>query len=272
MRLLAARNCVRFFSAVILLSLILPTVAPAQAPGATITSLDAQTGVVTARINANGQLFHCVLANRFQLKQLRPGQSIYVNLHTRQVSLDGKSPAGTIVTLLPLGKGLGGATPAQSGSTSSGNSNTSPPPPCSMPNTWPPDTADTYGKAGVAATMTCFVASCGATATIAGNIFPAGSQDWLLFRVPSSRANCANPVIDASITSSGSNLYFDVLTSISGPGVPTNNVVNFPAAVNIPLYVGLGTALSPLPPGAYYIRIHGAPGSAVGTWTLTLKG
>ena len=57
-------------------------------PAATITSVDAKTGLVTARINASGQLFQFTLTSKALLNRVHPGQDVYVNLRKRQVSLD----------------------------------------------------------------------------------------------------------------------------------------------------------------------------------------
>ena len=86
-------------------------VANAQAPGATITGVNEKTGVVTAKVNSTGQVFEFVLANKAELARVRPGQGVYVNLGKRQVSLDGKSASGTIVTI-PSTPGEKAVTPA----------------------------------------------------------------------------------------------------------------------------------------------------------------
>jgi len=89
-----------------------------------------------------------------------------------------------------------------------------PPAPCVMPNQWPANTPDTYGKGSAVATATCFVATCGATATISGNTFPANSSDWLEFNVPASLAGCTTPIIQAAISSNPSySVCFDAFTS-----------------------------------------------------------
>ena len=189
---------------VIFLSILCGVRLAAQAPGATITGVDAKTGVVTAKVNSTGQVFTFTLANKALLGRVRAGQGVYVNLGKKQVSLDGKQPHGTILSLPPLGRG-----PAPNGSPASGNSgtsatsgntNTSSAPPCSMPNTWPANTEDSYGKVWATATTTCFNATCGASATISGNTFPAGSSDYLTFTVPPTYASCPNHVITVAMT------------------------------------------------------------------------
>ena len=70
-------------------------------PAGTITAVDAKTGVVTARVNATGQQFQFKLSDPAQLNRVAVGQPIFVNLRARQVSLDGKSPAGIVVSVAP---------------------------------------------------------------------------------------------------------------------------------------------------------------------------
>lgn len=77
------------------------------APGATITAVDAKTGMVTGKVNSTGQVFEFTLANKALTSRLHTGQGVYVNIGNRQVSLDGKTAAGNIVNILPmLGKPL----------------------------------------------------------------------------------------------------------------------------------------------------------------------
>src|SRR4051794_8802868 len=78
-------------------------------PGGTITAVNAKTGVVTGKVNSTGQIFTFTLANKAMLSQVPPGQGVYVNLGRKQVSLDGKTAAGTIVSILPLLKPLTGS-------------------------------------------------------------------------------------------------------------------------------------------------------------------
>jgi len=40
--------------------------------------------------------------------------------------------------------------------------------------------------------------------------------------------------------------------------------------MSVPNEAGLGTVLSPLQPGSYYIRIYGMNSSSAGTWTLKI--
>ena len=257
-------------------------VAAQQPLGATVTGVDAKTGVVTAKVNSTGQVFEFTLANKALISRLHAGQGVYVNLGNKQVSLDGKSPSGTILTLSPLGRKLGVSASAPSGSgppsgsgssgtsANSGNANAPPVSPlCSQSGgTSTPLTQDNFSKAAAVATF-CFTASCGASTTISGNTFPAGSSDWLAFNVPAPRANCAKPVIEMSISSSGG-IVFDVLVSASG-GYVSNSYSSSPSvAAGVPVIAGLGTVYNPLQPGMYYIRIYGGTAATVGTWTLKI--
>jgi hypothetical protein len=118
-----------------------------------IVGIDASTGVVTARVTSTGQQFQFTLSNSAQTRTLRAGQGIYANFSTRQVSLDGKTPAGTIVSVTGPGTAPNGATQTTSGETprqanvSAGTAGLHPPQfvatkqidPCSIP---PADPAD----------------------------------------------------------------------------------------------------------------------------------
>jgi hypothetical protein len=87
--------------------------AQVQTPAASITAVNPQTGVVTAKVNATGQAFQFTLNNRSQTSQLRVGQGVYANLTARQVSLDGRSIAGTVTNVASAnGQAAGGAQPA----------------------------------------------------------------------------------------------------------------------------------------------------------------
>jgi hypothetical protein len=95
----------------------------AQAPGATVTSVDAKTGVVTAKVNSTGQVFEFTLANRALLSGVHAGQGVFVNLGKKQVSLDGKQPAGTITSVTAPGEGRGASiTPSGNPAKSPGGS------------------------------------------------------------------------------------------------------------------------------------------------------
>jgi hypothetical protein len=68
-------------------------------PLSSITAIDTRTGTVTAKVNGTGQAFQFTLSNRAFISQLRVGEGVYANLTTRQVSLDGRTAAGTITSL-----------------------------------------------------------------------------------------------------------------------------------------------------------------------------
>ena len=92
------------------------------APGATVTSVNEKTGVVTAKVNSTGQVFDFTLANKAELTRIHVGQGIFVNLGKKQVSLDGKSASGTIIT----GASPSGEKPSASVAEPSGSSSTRP--------------------------------------------------------------------------------------------------------------------------------------------------
>ena len=81
-----------------------------------ITGINAATGVVTAKVNSTGQSFQFEVTDIALFNSLRIGQPIFVNFKTRQISVDGKTPSGTIVNLSTGGGGkplgpVGGAKP-----------------------------------------------------------------------------------------------------------------------------------------------------------------
>src|SRR5260370_5073484 len=240
-------------------------VAAQQPLGATVTGVDTKTGVVTAKVNSTGQVFEFTLANKALISRLHAGQGVYVNLGNKQVSLDGKSPSGTILTLSPLGRKLGVSASAPSGSgppsgsgssgtsANSGNTNAPPVSPlCSQSGgASTPLTQDNFGKYAAVATF-CFTASCGASTTSSGNPFPAGSSEWLAFNVPAPRANCAKPVIDVSISSSGG-VLFDVYPDAARTTLAHNYYYNHSPPLNGAVISGPATGDNPPPPRLEYI-------------------
>jgi len=91
------------------LGLLLLTATPraeAQGPSSQITAINHQTGVVTAEVKATRQTFEFRVNDAAMFKSLSIGQGVYPNSQTRQVSLDGKTPSGTIVA-------IGQASPSQ---------------------------------------------------------------------------------------------------------------------------------------------------------------
>lgn len=83
--------------------LVLVSVLPAYAgpPCCEVVGINARTGVVTAKVNATGQQFAFRLNNTSQINSVRVGQGVYANLAARQVSLDGRTPSGTITSIVP---------------------------------------------------------------------------------------------------------------------------------------------------------------------------
>ena len=73
----------------------------AQTPAAccSITAIDARTGVVSAKVNANQEVFEFRVPDAKVLAGLHAGQAVYANFTTKQISLDGKKMVGTITSL-----------------------------------------------------------------------------------------------------------------------------------------------------------------------------
>ena len=74
-----------------------PNTNPVQ-PCCNITGINAATGVVTARNNANGQSFQFKVSDANLLRSLKTGQGIYANFTTQKVSVDGVQPCCGIVS------------------------------------------------------------------------------------------------------------------------------------------------------------------------------
>jgi hypothetical protein len=55
--------------------------------------------VITAKVTATGQSFAFMLNNRAQLSHFKVGESVYANFKTKQVSLDGTTIVGAIVSI-----------------------------------------------------------------------------------------------------------------------------------------------------------------------------
>ena len=68
-------------------------------PCCSITSIDATSGVVTAREKAIGRSFQFKVTDAQLLGSLKPGQAVYANYARRLVSLDGSTPCCKIVML-----------------------------------------------------------------------------------------------------------------------------------------------------------------------------
>lgn len=298
-----------------------------------VSAIDARTGIATAKETATGRTFQFKLSDASLLRQLRPGSPVYANFRTKQVSLDGKTPCGEIISIsaaadmrapeatTPTAEeaaqvsappkamapanstgsqpntssaGSGTATPTSSatplplrpsatllqvkplGSGSSGSSGIGAPQVVSCGGTTNPLTEDNCSKLQTTPTTFGFTATCGASITITGNTFPAGSSDWLEFFVPASHTTCktpsnGTPYVSVYMSSSGG-ILFDVYqfgpvnAAPCGDGNCAGGV-----ATRVPAYAGLGTGTTGLPPGPYYIRIYGMTPSTVGTWTLRIS-
>jgi len=70
--------------------------AQTAAPCCVVTAIELKTEVAVAKVNANSDVFEFKLTNPKLLADLRVGQGVYANFRARQVSLDGKTIAGTI--------------------------------------------------------------------------------------------------------------------------------------------------------------------------------
>ncbi|MGH7560743.1 MAG: hypothetical protein ACRENB_06970, partial [Gemmatimonadales bacterium] len=57
----------------------------------TITAIETATGVVSAKVTINNQVFQFKVADARTLASLRVGRAVYANFTTRQVSLDGRA-------------------------------------------------------------------------------------------------------------------------------------------------------------------------------------
>ena len=68
------------------------------APCCAITSINASAGVVTAKVNATGNIFQFKIIDAAQLNSLKVGQAVYANFTSNQVSLDGNTPCCAIIT------------------------------------------------------------------------------------------------------------------------------------------------------------------------------
>lgn len=68
------------------------------APCCAITAIDAATGVVTAKVTANGAAFQFKVTDGRLMRALRVGQGVYANFSARQVSLDGRSACCAITS------------------------------------------------------------------------------------------------------------------------------------------------------------------------------
>lgn len=97
-------------SIIAILALVVPMAAqPNGNSCCSIVSVNVSTATVAAKVNSNGQPFQFTLTNRALTRQLRAGEGVYANFRTKQVSLDGRTVVGTIITIGPAAMGAGPA-------------------------------------------------------------------------------------------------------------------------------------------------------------------
>lgn len=70
-------------------------------PCCTITALDARSDTATARENATSRVFVFKVSDARLFASLRIGQGVYANFTSHQVSIDGKSACGVILSITP---------------------------------------------------------------------------------------------------------------------------------------------------------------------------
>jgi hypothetical protein len=96
------RSLALLFALIILGALFAVPAARAQAPlepCCSITAINTSTGEVSAKVNSSGATFAFRLADLQGLSALSVGQGVYANFATRQISLNGKSMAGTMINM-----------------------------------------------------------------------------------------------------------------------------------------------------------------------------
>lgn len=89
----------------------------AQGPCCGITAINLQTGIVTAKVNTTGQVFEFKVTNPALVQSVKVGEAIYANFKAGQVSVDGKTPCGTIVSMGPAKGPLAPAAPGKAPAT-----------------------------------------------------------------------------------------------------------------------------------------------------------
>lgn len=82
-------------------------------PCCPITSIDAATGAVTAQVTVSGQSFQFTIRDAVLLHSLKIGQGVFANFKTGEVSVDDKTPCGTIVRIGPAKGPLASAAPGK---------------------------------------------------------------------------------------------------------------------------------------------------------------
>ena len=79
----------------------IPPKAEPEVPGCRITAINARTGEVSARETATGRAFTFAVSDARLRNFLKVGQGVHANFDAKEVSLDGKSVVGRIVSLAP---------------------------------------------------------------------------------------------------------------------------------------------------------------------------
>ena len=79
-------------------------------PCCNVTSINAATGVVTAKVNSTGQVFAFKVGSELLLQSLKVGQGVYANLKMHQVSIDNMKSCCQIISAgtVPLAQARGG--------------------------------------------------------------------------------------------------------------------------------------------------------------------
>lgn len=95
-----------------LILIVLTPKAAAANPCCAIVSINQKTGIVTAKVNATGQIFQFRVNDAATLNGLKVGQGVYANFKAAQVSLDGAQPCCAIVGNLGSASASGMTSPA----------------------------------------------------------------------------------------------------------------------------------------------------------------
>jgi hypothetical protein len=93
--------------------LFVPTVRAQQKPCCSITRINTRTDLVEAKVNATGEVFEFKVTNPALLQSLKAEEALYANFTTQQVSVDGRTPCGTIVSIASANRPLASAAPGQ---------------------------------------------------------------------------------------------------------------------------------------------------------------
>ena len=83
------------------MTLLLPEANAQQKPCCSISNVDVRNGLVSAIVKATGQAFNFKPNMPALLNSMKAGEDVYASFSTREVSLDGKTVCGTIVSIGP---------------------------------------------------------------------------------------------------------------------------------------------------------------------------